>query len=180
MPPIPFALYTIANEYTGPSNGPKRGEDDSPSYMTHVPCSTVIRTYSNMEFISVDTEIPDCARAFAGRGKCRLRDAGNCRVRGSTFLVDHQLQSRSTLPATRSSPSTASPTLYVYLCVTMSKKGAKMTTKEQSYEFRDVVLAKVRGYPPWPGMVSTHTRSRDSASRSYADPDFRDALGCGS
>lgn len=29
-----------------------------------------------------------------------------------------------------------------------------MSAKEQSYEFRDVVLAKVRGYPPWPGMVS--------------------------
>ena len=25
--------------------------------------------------------------------------------------------------------------------------------KETTYEFRDIVLAKVRGYPPWPGMV---------------------------
>lgn len=38
----------------------------------------------------------------------------------------------------------------------MSKKGNKGQTKEikdQSYEVRDVVLAKIRGYPPWPGMV---------------------------
>lgn len=34
----------------------------------------------------------------------------------------------------------------------MSKKGSK-TSKDTSYEYRDVVLAKVRGYPPWPGMV---------------------------
>lgn len=36
----------------------------------------------------------------------------------------------------------------------MSKKGAKAQNKEQSYDFRDIVLAKVRGFPPWPGMVS--------------------------
>lgn len=36
----------------------------------------------------------------------------------------------------------------------MSKKGAKTQNKEQSYEVRDIVLAKVRGFPPWPGMVS--------------------------
>ena len=38
----------------------------------------------------------------------------------------------------------------------MSKKGGKGQTKEikdQSYNVRDVVLAKIRGYPPWPGMV---------------------------
>ncbi|KAH9932487.1 uncharacterized protein B0H18DRAFT_26786 [Fomitopsis serialis] len=38
----------------------------------------------------------------------------------------------------------------------MSKKGNKAQTKEnkdQSYEFRDIVLAKVRGYPSWPGMI---------------------------
>ena len=34
---------------------------------------------------------------------------------------------------------------------TMSKKAK--TPKETKYDFRDVVLAKVRGYPPWPGMV---------------------------
>ncbi|KAI0319121.1 hypothetical protein OF83DRAFT_852458 [Amylostereum chailletii] len=34
----------------------------------------------------------------------------------------------------------------------MSKKGSK-APKDTSYEYRDVVLAKVRGYPPWPGMV---------------------------
>ncbi|ETW81208.1 hypothetical protein HETIRDRAFT_319450 [Heterobasidion irregulare TC 32-1] len=33
----------------------------------------------------------------------------------------------------------------------MSKKAK--TPKETKYDFRDVVLAKVRGYPPWPGMV---------------------------
>ncbi|KAI0283215.1 hypothetical protein BC826DRAFT_1093840 [Russula brevipes] len=31
-------------------------------------------------------------------------------------------------------------------------KGSK-SDKETSYELRDIVLAKVRGYPPWPGMV---------------------------
>ncbi|KZT10579.1 uncharacterized protein LAESUDRAFT_338768 [Laetiporus sulphureus 93-53] len=37
----------------------------------------------------------------------------------------------------------------------MSKKGSKAQSqsKEQSYEVRDIVLAKVRGYPPWPGMI---------------------------
>lgn len=38
----------------------------------------------------------------------------------------------------------------------MSKKGGKAQTKEQHYEIRDVVLAKVRGYPPWPGIVSKY------------------------
>ena len=36
----------------------------------------------------------------------------------------------------------------------MSKKGAKSQETDQSYEVRDIVLAKVRGFPPWPGMVS--------------------------
>ncbi|RDX55244.1 hypothetical protein OH76DRAFT_880528 [Lentinus brumalis] len=35
----------------------------------------------------------------------------------------------------------------------MSKKGAKTQNFQQSYEVRDVVLAKVRGFPPWPGMI---------------------------
>ncbi|KAL6299746.1 hypothetical protein BKA93DRAFT_741746 [Sparassis latifolia] len=36
----------------------------------------------------------------------------------------------------------------------MSKKNAKtQPPKDNSYELRDVVLAKVRGYPPWPGMI---------------------------
>ncbi|KAI0779595.1 hypothetical protein C8Q74DRAFT_702710 [Fomes fomentarius] len=36
----------------------------------------------------------------------------------------------------------------------MSKKGApKIQDTDQSYEVRDVVLAKVRGFPPWPGMI---------------------------
>ena len=39
--------------------------------------------------------------------------------------------------------------------VQMSKKGAKSSNKEVllSYGTRDIVLGKVRGYPPWPGMV---------------------------
>lgn len=40
----------------------------------------------------------------------------------------------------------------------MSKKAAKTQDKDQSYDVRDVVLAKVRGFPPWPGMVSTFPR----------------------
>ncbi|KAF8625302.1 hypothetical protein AX15_005435 [Amanita polypyramis BW_CC] len=35
----------------------------------------------------------------------------------------------------------------------MSKKTAKTPKEVSSYETRDVVLGKVRGYPPWPGMV---------------------------
>lgn len=35
----------------------------------------------------------------------------------------------------------------------MSKKTAKAAKEASSYETRDVVLGKVRGYPPWPGMV---------------------------
>ncbi|KAK2464792.1 hypothetical protein APHAL10511_003210 [Amanita phalloides] len=35
----------------------------------------------------------------------------------------------------------------------MSKKSAKAPKEVSSYETRDVVLGKVRGYPPWPGMV---------------------------
>lgn len=35
----------------------------------------------------------------------------------------------------------------------MSKKATKSHKEVSSYEFRDVVLGKVRGYPPWPGMV---------------------------
>ena len=38
----------------------------------------------------------------------------------------------------------------------MSKKGGKTQPKEQTYETRAVLLAKVRGYPPWPGIVSTY------------------------
>ncbi|TCD64834.1 hypothetical protein EIP91_003582 [Steccherinum ochraceum] len=35
----------------------------------------------------------------------------------------------------------------------MSKKGAKSQPAPQTYELRDVVLAKVRGFPAWPGMI---------------------------
>lgn len=41
---------------------------------------------------------------------------------------------------------------------TMSKKAGKQTKETASYETREIVLGKVRGYPPWPGMVSTHHR----------------------
>ncbi|OCH89065.1 hypothetical protein OBBRIDRAFT_779052 [Obba rivulosa] len=34
----------------------------------------------------------------------------------------------------------------------MSKKGTK-SEPEQHYGIRDIVLAKVRGFPPWPGMI---------------------------
>jgi hypothetical protein len=36
----------------------------------------------------------------------------------------------------------------------MSKKGAKITKEVSRYEVGDVVLGKVRGYPPWPAVVS--------------------------
>jgi hypothetical protein len=36
----------------------------------------------------------------------------------------------------------------------MMKTGGKHQKEESSYEIRDVVLAKIRGYPPWPGIVS--------------------------
>lgn len=44
----------------------------------------------------------------------------------------------------------------------MSKKGNKGQTKEikdHFYDARDIVLAKIRGYPPWPGMVCLHSHS---------------------
>jgi len=38
---------------------------------------------------------------------------------------------------------------------TMTEKGAKAAPNEvSSYEFRDIVLGKVPGFLPWPGMVS--------------------------
>ena len=54
----------------------------------------------------------------------------------------------------------------------MSKKGAKTQSqnKEQTYEVRDIVLAKVRGFPPWPGMVSllsTFRRVFSPCARTY-------------
>lgn len=35
----------------------------------------------------------------------------------------------------------------------MSKKAPKNNEQETSYAEREIVLAKVRGFPPWPGMV---------------------------
>ena len=35
----------------------------------------------------------------------------------------------------------------------MSKKAPKNNEPETNYAERDIVLAKVRGFPPWPGMV---------------------------
>lgn len=35
----------------------------------------------------------------------------------------------------------------------MSKKAAKNNEPETNYAERDIVLGKVRGFPPWPGMV---------------------------
>lgn len=35
-------------------------------------------------------------------------------------------------------------------------KSNKPKTLESKYELRDIVLGKLKGYPPWPGMVRTH------------------------
>ena len=36
----------------------------------------------------------------------------------------------------------------------MSKKGGAAKAKEEAtYEFRDIVLAKLRGFPAWPAQV---------------------------
>ncbi|TDL24291.1 Tudor/PWWP/MBT [Rickenella mellea] len=35
----------------------------------------------------------------------------------------------------------------------MSKKSTTKSKEEQTYEFRDVVLAKIRGFPSWPAMI---------------------------
>ena len=40
----------------------------------------------------------------------------------------------------------------------MSKKGAKSAKEVSQYEIGEVVLGKVRGYPPWPGIVSSKSR----------------------
>lgn len=43
----------------------------------------------------------------------------------------------------------------VFWSTTMSRKGSKGSkTEVASYEVGDIVLGKVRGYPPWPGRVS--------------------------
>ena len=52
----------------------------------------------------------------------------------------------------------------------MSKKGSKAQPKEQSYEVRDIVLAKVRGYPPWPGIVSTSSLPLCPCARGVPQP----------
>lgn len=42
----------------------------------------------------------------------------------------------------------------------MSKKSGKVAKdlEEQTYEVREIVLAKIRGYPPWPAQVRTRCR----------------------
>jgi hypothetical protein len=45
-------------------------------------------------------------------------------------------------------------------------KGSK-SDKETTYEIRDIVLAKVRGYPPWPGMVRSSSVIFLSYSLTY-------------
>lgn len=52
---------------------------------------------------------------------------------------------------------------------TMSKKGAKPQAPQQTYELRDVVLAKVRGFPAWPGMVSPLSRGRVPQAQDVAE-----------
>ena len=77
--------------------------------------------------------------------------------------TEHSLAFRSLTPFLRlllPSPHTLSfsstsrdATLLLRLRVhTIMVKGSK-SDKETTYEIRDIVLAKVRGYPPWPGMV---------------------------
>lgn len=58
--------------------------------------------------------------------------------------------------------------------VVMSKKGSSKTPQEQPhYQYRDIILAKVRGYPPWPSMIvdpesvpESVTRERPSGKKS--------------
>lgn len=54
---------------------------------------------------------------------------------------------------------------------TMSKKSAKSAKETASYETRDIVLGKVRGYPPWPGMVGSRV-----CSLAYLNPYFFSSL----
>ena len=44
-----------------------------------------------------------------------------------------------------------------------ARKAAKAAGDKATYELRDVVLAKVRGYPAWPAMVL----SRPAPTRSF-------------
>lgn len=37
--------------------------------------------------------------------------------------------------------------------LTMKSKAGKSGEQESSYAVKDVVLAKIRGYPAWPGLV---------------------------
>lgn len=77
------------------------------------------------------------------RPGCDRRLTGSSRAGLTPTTISLSLRLLSTLSSTRPTSSK------------MSKKGAKSQPKETSYEVRDVVLAKVRGYPPWPGIVST-------------------------
>ncbi|KAI0332273.1 hypothetical protein GY45DRAFT_1398348 [Cubamyces sp. BRFM 1775] len=52
----------------------------------------------------------------------------------------------------------------------MSKKGAKTQNKEQSYEVRDIVLAKVRGFPPWPGMIVDPDTVPEAVAKERPNP----------
>ena len=63
------------------------------------------------------------------------------------YLVSSKFQKISSISFLH---ATESPDLRVQ---NIMVKGSK-SDKETTYEFRDIVLAKVRGYPPWPGMVS--------------------------
>ena len=92
------------------------------------------------------------ARAlFAG---CRA--VGDCRSKGFNLYTRPPTSSFPPIHL-ESSPSLLPPWTRPVVSA-MSKKSAQSQNKDQSYEFRDVVLAKIRGFPPWPGMVSTFPR----------------------
>lgn len=56
-----------------------------------------------------------------------------------------------------------------------TKKASKSEKESATYETRDIVLGKVRGYPPWPGMV--RRRASPQFSANLANPGRRSRLG---
>jgi hypothetical protein len=83
-------------------------------------------------------------------------------ARASSPFLSLRLSSSSFLPhfATR--------TLLLALRVQSIMGRGSRSDKETTYEFRDIVLAKVRGYPPWPGMVRSSSMIFLSFSLTYS------------
>jgi hypothetical protein len=87
------------------------------------------------------------SRCRSARASPLCHVIGNSRILACLGLVLEP----SSFPTTSSPCHPRSP-------LQMSKKGAKIIKEVRQYSIGDVVLGKVRGYPPWPAMVSAKSR----------------------